>query len=289
MQTVIILGKGFIGTQLAKYFETNKIPYEIFSQAELNYTDYETFRQYISKKTFNTGWVINCSGYTGVPNVDACETNKELCYNYNVAYPLDVLRVCNSYGLPLIHVGSGCIYTGYEKEFTEDDTPNFGIFSNESSFYSKCKHIYETFARETRSYVFRIRIPFVAELTKKNYFTKLLNYDNLINENNSITSVTDFCKFVVDFIKINPTNRPAFGLYNVVNPQPIKAEEVVWLLKKHGLENPKWNFITTDQLNTKANRSNCVLSTKKIKALGLELPDTRDSLVRDIALLTNNT
>jgi len=280
----LILGKGFVGSSLAHYFRTNNIECKIFSQSELNYTDSKVFQKYIEENNKDIKCVINCSGYTGVPNVDACETNKETCYNYNVLYPLQVARVCKALAVPLIHIGSGCIYSGYDKEYTEEDTPNFGMFSDDSSYYSKCKHIFETFAQNYPCYVLRIRIPFTGELSRKNYFTKLLNYDTLINELNSVTSLNDFNEFIVRFIAA----RPAHGIYNVVNPQPVKAEEVVWLLEKHRLKNLNWKFIDLKDLNTKANRSNCVLSTDKIAKLGLELPSTRDSLVRDVVALARS-
>jgi 3,5-epimerase/4-reductase len=280
----LILGKGFVGNHLAQYFRANNIEHRIFSQADLDYTDPDKFREFINENDRYIRTVINCSGYTGVPNVDACEDNKELCYNYNVLYPLNVVKICNAFSIPVIHIGSGCIYSGYDKEYTEEDVPNFGMFSNDSSYYSKCKHVFETFAKGYKCYGLRIRIPFTGVLTRKNYFSKLLGYDTLINELNSVTSLNDFDKFIVKFIAA----RPDYGIYNVVNPEPVKAEEVVWLLEKHGLKNPNWKFIELKDLNTKANRSNCVLSTEKLKRFGLELPNTRDSLVRDIVALARS-
>ena len=280
----VILGKGFVGTHLSHYFKRNNIDHKIFSQSELDYTDPNTFKDFLDTNDKDIKWIINCSGYTGIPNVDACEDNKEFCYAYNVLYPMQVVKLCNQYKIPVIHIGSGCIYSGYEKEFTEEDTPNFGIYSNQSSYYSKCKHVFETFAKEFNCYVLRIRIPFTDILTRKNYFSKLLNYDTLINELNSVTSLNDFDEFVVRFISA----KPEYGIYNVVNPEPVKAEEVVKILKDNKIVNSKWRFIELKDLNTKANRSNCVLTTDKIKDLGLQLPNTRTSLLRDISTLARN-
>jgi 3,5-epimerase/4-reductase len=280
----VILGKGFVGTHLSQHFKLNNIDHKIFSQSELDYTDPNTFRDFLDTNDKDIKWVVSAFGYTGIPNVDACEDNKELCYAYNVLYPMQVVKLCNQYKIPVIHIGSGCIYSGYEKEFTEEDTPNFGIYSNESSYYSKCKHVFETFAKEFNCYVLRIRIPFTDILTRKNYFSKLLNYDTLINELNSVTSLNDFDEFVVRFISA----KPEYGIYNVVNPEPVKAEEVIEILKDNKIVNSKWRFIELKDLNTKANRSNCVLSTKKIDDLGLQLPNTRTSLLRDISTLARN-
>ncbi|MEY4342506.1 MAG: hypothetical protein RL736_299 [Pseudomonadota bacterium] len=281
---ILILGKGFIGTSISKYFKRNNIEHKIYSQSELDYTNTNIFEEYLKNNNQNIRWVINCSGYTGVPNVDACEDTKELCYAYNVIYPMQVVRTCHNLDVPIIHIGSGCIYSGYDKDYNENDTPNFGIYSNESSYYSKCKHIFETFAKDFNCYIFRIRIPFTETLTRKNYFSKILAYDSLINELNSVTSVNDFNNFIVRFMAV----KPKYGIYNVVNPQPIKAEDVVSLLELHGLKNPNWKFIKLKDLNTKANRSNCVLSTDKINNLGLQLPNTNDSLVRDMVALARS-
>jgi len=278
---IVILGKGFIGTHLSHYFTRNNVEHIALSQKELNYTDHETLHEFIRNGNSAIKCVINCSGFTGVPNVDGCETEKELCYSYNVSKPLDVVKICNIYNIPVIHVGSGCIYTGYTKEFTETDIPNFGLFNTESSFYSKCKHIFETLIENHGCYVLRIRIPFIPQQHRKNYLTKLLNYNNLINEKNSITSVSDFCAFVARLV-----NRPdvPYGIYNVVNSGAVTALEVIDILKKYNYNNPNWKIIPTDTLQTKALRSNCVLSTNMIQQLGLELPDARQSLIRDISL-----
>jgi dTDP-4-dehydrorhamnose reductase len=280
----VILGKGFVGTHLSLYFKRNNIEHKIFSQSELDYTDPNTLRDYLNENDKDIKWVINCSGYTGVPNVDACEDNKELCYAYNVLYPMQVVKLCDRFKIPVIHIGSGCIYSGYDKAYSEEDTPNFGMYSNESSYYSKCKHVFETFAKEFNCYVLRIRIPFTDVLTRKNYFSKLLNYDTLINELNSVTSLNDFDEFIVQFMSV----KPEYGIYNVVNPEPVKAEEVVQILKDNKIVNSNWRFIELKDLNTKANRSNCVLSTSKIDNLGLQLPETRASLLRDISVLARN-
>jgi len=275
---IVILGKGFVGTHLSHFFTQNNIVHEIYSRKELDYTNSKFFRNFLEQQNGNIKCVINCSGYTGVPNVDACEYHKEECYNYNVIYPLNVVTACHEYNIPVIHVGSGCIYTGYETEYKENDTPNFGLFNANSSFYSKCKHIFETLASSYSCKILRIRIPFTADNSRKNYLVKLLKYDSLIDEENSITSIADFNNFIVRLIN----NKLPDGIYNVVNTGSVKASEVVEILKKYNHINPKWHFIKTQDLNTLAKRSNCVLSTDKIKQFNLELPDAKESLERDI-------
>ena len=76
-------------------------------------------------------FVINCAGYTGKPNVDACETNKGECRKGNIELPKVISNACALVGIPWGHVSSGCIYTGNRLDgsgFTEEDPPNFHHF-----------------------------------------------------------------------------------------------------------------------------------------------------------------
>jgi dTDP-4-dehydrorhamnose reductase len=192
--------------------------------------------------------------------------------------------MCHSLDIPVIHIGSGCIYNGYDKKYTENDSPDFGFFSNDSSYYSKCKHLFETLIKDYNCYVLRIRIPFTSDTSSKNYFTKLLKYDTLINEINSITSITDFNDFLIHFMD----SKPEYGIYNVINPEPVKAKEVVKILKNNNIVNPNWKYISLKKLKTVAKRSNCVLDDQKITDIGLKLPNTIASLERDIKLYSSS-
>ena len=277
---ILILGKGYIGNYLAKANKKHNVTH--ISKKDLNYEDPDTFVKFLHKETkypkpyFN--WIINCSGYTGRPNVEACENDKENCYHYNVTVPLYVTKVANHFRIPIIHIGSGCIYNGYLQNYTEDHLPNFGADSHYSSFYSKTKDAFEKLSEHLERYIFRIRIPFNGVPEPKNYLWKLLNYDNLISQQNSITNVDDLVTFVYKFIE---KNRP-LGIYNVTNKGSIEAKEVVEILKSHNLNNPKWNFVSVENANFKVGRSNCVLDTVKIKNMELDLPPVKESIEKAV-------
>lgn len=282
----LIIGQGFVGSNLSNYFSKSDLDHFIINKALVNYTDKDEFFKYLKENKPKISYIINCSGYTGLPNVDACETNKQDCWNYNVNYPLNVLKVADQLEIPVVHIGSGCVYTGYQKRFTEEDAPNFGLFSNDSSFYSKCKHEFELLAQDYCVYILRIRIPFNEQVVAKNYFSKLVKYNQLIDNSNSVTSLTDFCDFMFRFnFLIHELNG---GIYNVVNPEPVKTEQTVELLKKYGVENPNWEFIKEHQLQTVAKRSNCELSVDKIQAYNLGMPHSLESLERDIKMFAIN-
>jgi dTDP-4-dehydrorhamnose reductase len=276
---IAILGKGYIGNYLAKAKTNHEIIHH--SKRSLDYSNFSTFKEFLVSE--KPEYIVNTSGFTGKPNVDACEDQKAECFKYNVEVPILLTKAANKMRIPIIHIGSGCIYNGYDKEFTEEDPSNFGIEQHYSSFYSKTKDIFEKLTAHMDRYIFRIRIPFNSVAEPKNYLWKLLNYNNLINMKNSLTNIDELVDFTYKFISCCCfKERPPTGVYNVVNNGTINAQEVVDLLKENNLENPNWNFVSLQDANFRVARSNCILSTKKINDLGLGLSDIKTAMKKAI-------
>lgn len=280
-KTVLILGRGFVGKGLEDFLNGRGVPVEAYSRAALDYTSPHIFQKFLMDNPDKYETVINCSGYTGIPNVDGCEANKQDCWYWNVIVPRNIVLSANGVGIPVAQINSGCIYTGNDKEFTEDDEPNFGLYSNDSSFYSKCKHACETILTNCYAHSLRIRMPFDGTTNRKNYLNKIYKYNDLISFNNSLTSMEDFNNFMLKFIFFQKTIPP--GPLNVVNTGHADAKTVVEIMKKYNIVNPKWNFV--ENVSTVARRSNCVLSVDRIRSFGMELPPVYESLERDISKL----
>lgn len=283
---VLIIGNGFVGSKLKKYL--SEVPdvnvHHVFS---LNYFDPKHIQNSIENKIVNSkiDWVINCVGYTGSPNVDGCEDNKQDTWYLNVTFPSMLANICNRYESNLINISSGCIYTGYEKAFTEKCEPNFGLWTPESSWYSKSKHACEmSFANYENVFNFRIRMPVTGNLNeKKNYLTKILKYNNLIDYKNSKTVINDLLSFTYNFIVRNKTNSLPSGNYNVVNPEPLTTKDVVEILDGYEFWNPNWQWIDLEKLyeSTKCGRSNCVLDNEYTTEItGITLPTEKESIIK---------
>lgn len=285
---ILILGKGYIGTALHDELSgASEHNVDWKSRSELPYDDKRYLSSYV-EGMFDV--VINASGYTGRPNVDACENNRDDTWYYNVKVPGIIAETCRRHNIKFIHISSGCIYDGYEKEYTELDEPNFGLKENNSSWYSKTKHAGELALQSTGAHIFRIRMPFCGTTSGRNIMMKLLNYDYIINEKNSVTNVEDLAEFTRAFLANSIDLFSEGGIYNVVNPQPVSTAIIVNTLRAHGVENPNWQYISLQELFdmfTTTGRSNCVLSDSKIRGMGLELPDTIKSLNRCAENITN--
>ncbi len=255
---VLILGKGYVGTHLEKYLTAQLHNIFFKSKKDIHYGNGEALYNFCLAEEIDT--IVNTSGYTGSPNVDGCEDNKEDCFYYNVKVPVTVESVCKSLDINFIHISSGCIYEGYDKNFTEEDTPNFGIYEQHSSFYSKTKHISELMLDVNFTNIIRIRMPIESELTDKNLITKLLKYDNIIDYANSKTDMLVLCEFIDTVI-----NNFKAGIYNAVHSNALTTRQVIKVLKDNGVENEDWKYVTYEALEIKCNRSNCVLSNQKAK------------------------
>ena len=287
---ILLLGNGYIGSNLGDHI-SSKLEYRgdpvdvtVMSKSDTDYTRREVFEDVI-----NNHWdfVVNCSGYTGYPNVDACEDDKENCWYHNVTVPAMLAEVCDSYSIPFGQVSSGCIYTGYDKDYTEEDTPNFGIYNPDSSFYSKSKHAGELALSNYQSYVWRIRMPFCSTGKHKNILMKILNYNRLISMRNSLTSVDDLCEYIGKVISRSYTSdQLPCGVYNVVNEGGLTARQITRIMSEYHQINPEWEFVRMKDLDLKAGRSNCVLSQDKNKKYGIDLPSAVDSLRKSLTRMS---
>jgi dTDP-4-dehydrorhamnose reductase len=279
---LLILGKGYIGTNLKNYLVQEKHEVYNFSRAELDYSSQERLYNFLIKQPVDA--VINTSGFTGRPNVDECETKKEQCWKLNVLLPKLIEDTCKEVDANFIHVSSGCIYSGYEKDFTEDDKPNFGMFEDHSSFYSKSKHAGELNLDHNFSNIVRIRMPIEGELTDKNLLTKLLKYNNIIDFRNSKTDITVLC----EFIETIADNFQA-GIFNAVHGNSLSTKQVVDIMKEFGIENKDWKFVPYDDLDIACNRSNCVLdNTKSKESLDFDWGDEEFYIRKNCELIRKN-
>lgn len=255
---ITLIGHGYVGEHIHK--ELNK--------QKLNYT-HITHNDIVPK---NTTVIINAAGYTGSPNVDTCEYKKQETINGNVIWPLNLEH--NFTDIPIVHISSGCVYTGYKLNgYTEFDEPNFDF--NNGSFYSGSKTLAQKLLEPfmNKSYLLRIRMPFGDKEHPKNLLTKLVKYEKLIDYENSLSYINDVANVAVYFALEKPTP----GIYNVCNPGSLTTKEIADMMKL----NKNWFTEEEFKKNTKAPRSNCVLNTDKIMSV-YELPDVRSTLKNTI-------
>lgn len=281
---LILGGSGYVGGAFQKYLTLKGIPYEVVSRSDVNYADENSLLQLISNR--RPEFLINAAGYTGRPNVDACEVHRTECLQGNAVLPGVVRSACEQANLPWGHVSSGCIFTGSKPDgsgFSELDEPNFSFRHNNCSFYSGCKALgEELLADAAECYIWRLRIPFNEIDGPRNYISKMMRYDCLLQATNSLSQLDEFAAACVTCWR----NRVPFGTYNLTNPGIVTTKEVVAMIKRHGLTEKEFRFFDSEdqfmQQAAKTPRSNCVLDTSKAESLALPMRPVTEAL--DIAM-----
>src|SRR6185436_19888845 len=249
---IILLGaSGYIGQGFAQLLKERGESFLAPARKDLDYTRFDVLLKLLREK--KPPFLINAAGYTGKPNVDACETAKAESLQGNTLFPETVAHACLAENIPWGHVSSGCIYSGakvlqngktrVEKDltvgglhelakqhpdqvhgYTEKDTPNFTFRDPPCSFYSGSKALAEeAISGVGRSYVWRLRIPFDEFDNPRNYLSKIQRYPKVYENVNSISHLGDFVRACLDLWE----RRAPLGVYNIVNPGFVTTRQVV--------------------------------------------------------------
>ena len=281
---ILILGKsGYIGEAFVKEAKRRNIDYYALSRSEVDYTNFEKLYSVmggIGACKFDA--VINCAGFIGKPNVDACETRKGETIAGNVVFPVMVSNLCARFGATYCHISSGCIYNGYDKEYTEEDPPDFCFKTNNGSFYSGTKALAEELINRDKTYVCRLRIPFDHIDNPRNYLSKLLNYDKLLDMKNSVSHRYDFVNACYDLIN----KKAPHGIYNIVNTGFISTAQVVQLISRYLNIDKNFDFFESEQqfyeIGASAPRSNCILDNSKLLSTGVRIRAAEEALLESL-------
>ena len=278
-------GSGYVGQAYQALLTRKGIPFRNLRRADVDYTNPAVLRDALRRD--KPEFLINAAGYTGKPNVDACELHKTECLFGNGVFPGLVAQACTDAGIPWGHVSSGCIYTGARPDgtgFSETDTPNFTFRTNNCSFYSGTKALgEEVLAGTPNVFTWRLRIPFNEIENPRNYLTKLMRYQTLLAAENSISQLEEFVAATFACWE----KRVPFGIYNVTNPGHVTTHEVVDLILKSGVCPKNYVFFKdeNDFMHTAAKtpRSNCVMTSAKLASVGIVMTEVHEAVARDLA------
>jgi dTDP-4-dehydrorhamnose reductase len=282
-QPIWILGaSGYVGSAYQRLLEARGIPFRALPRHELDYYNLPALTAALREA--KPAFLVNCAGYTGKPNVDACELHKTECLLGNAILPGVLRQACEATGTPWGHISSGCIFTGRRADgagFRETDPPNFSFRTNNCSFYSGTKALgEEVLAGDENCFIWRLRIPFNEVDSPRNYLTKLMRYDRLLEAENSLSQLDEFVRATWECWE----KRVPFGIYNVTNPGAVTTHQVVELIQKSGVSNKDFQFFTDEvdfmQKAAKTPRSNCVLDSSKLLASGIVMSHVQDAIAR---------
>jgi len=268
----IILGDGYIGNYLLK-----RLPNAEMYPSKIETV--ETIKLLMSARP--DAILINCAGKTGKPNVDWCEDNKEITAQANVMLPIYISEAMKELGYKYwIHIGSGCLYNGYGKIYSETDPPDFyGSFYSRTKIYSQ-----EILSKHHNVCVLRIRMPIDEALHRRSYVSKVVMYAKndypLFSLPNSMTALEDLAR-VIEFVSADRIT----GTFNTVNEGTATIEQILAWYKQFKEPELEFRLVDIDSVlsTLKAGRSNCVLSTEKLKKFGYTMPKIEDRIISYLA------
>ena len=306
MKYLLLGATGYMGQAFAAELLRRNQPFYSLSRKELDYTDFNQLWKHL--KEHKPGFVINAAGFTGRPNVDACETARAETLLGNTLFPQSLAQACAVANIPYGHVSSGCIYNGAKiieagrtriepdltkpdvKEFlaahpdqvsgfTENDPPNFSFRSPPCSFYSGTKALAEEVMNGVgEGYLWRLRIPFDEQDNPRNYLTKVQSYARVYDNINSISHRADFVRACLDLWNL----RAPAGIYNITNPGWMSTRQVIGLIQKHLKPNREFVFWADDsefyKLGAKAPRSNCIMDVSKLLNAGVKIRGVEEAI-----------
>src|ERR1041384_6732796 len=128
---IVLLGaSGYVGQAFEQELQRRGAKCFPLSRRQLDYSHFDVLLKFLRET--RPSFLVNAAGYTGKPNVDACETARADTLQGNTLLPQTiaqacaatappwgtpplpqtVAQACAATGTPWGHVSSGCIFTG---------------------------------------------------------------------------------------------------------------------------------------------------------------------------------
>lgn len=304
---ILLLGaSGYIGNAFAHCLAQRGWEFSAVSRKQVDYTRFPELLELL--KQTRPEFLINAAGYTGKPNVDACEIARADTLDGNALFPERIAHACLVTGTPWGHVSSGCIFSGakiiqdgqtlVEKDltqadcravierspesvqgFTEVDSPNFSFRDPPCSFYSGSKALGEEAIHGVGDcYIWRLRIPFDEFDNSRNYLSKLQRYRKVYENVNSVSHRFDFVNAALDLWHV----KAPFGIYNMTNPGFVTTRQVVEMIERIRKPARAFEYWQNDEefykTAAKTPRSNCVMDTSKLLSTGIAMRPVHQAL-----------
>jgi dTDP-4-dehydrorhamnose reductase len=173
---ILITGaNGQLGQVIRTILSTEKA---IFKGRELDITDIEALREFVSKHKIET--IINTAAYTAV---DLAETESALAFHINSLGVRNLALISQEFKIKLIHISTDYVFDGTNyKPYTEQD------ITNPMSVYGKSKLEGEKAVLELAYSAYIIRTSWLYSGFGKNFLT---NITRLAQERDSLSIVAD--------------------------------------------------------------------------------------------------
>ena len=294
MKFLVYGTKGWIGGKVFRYLQENGFQVEEGNSRVENLKDLEN--ELIEKKPTH---VISLIGrthgtYEGeyIGTIDYLEKPGKVFENVrdNLFSPMVLSLLSKKYEFHFSYLGTGCIFQfdkdhpfGEEKDgFDESSLPNFfgSSYSIVKGFTDQLMHLVEDNVLNVR-----IRMPITDEFNKRNFITKITNYEKVCSVPNSMTVLNELIPIMVDM-----SCKKITGTVNLTNPGLVSHNEILEMYKEIVDPSFEWKNFTIEEQNEilASGRSNNFLETTKLSSMYPEVLNIKDSVRKILVQMKNN-
>jgi dTDP-4-dehydrorhamnose reductase len=278
---ILLVGRGHLGTILGEKWSLSGAMWWKGDMAELGVD---------SLRAAAPDIVVNCAGKTDLP---WCEANARECFRCNVEEPARLLdRVTATFGgkVPMFHLSSGCVWEGPYDEFGmpfhPEDPPTPTCMYAWSKAACDAVLLQRT-ARRGCVVILRPRQVYSPAMSPRNTFSKLLDYEKLLDTPNSMTSADTIARTIERLAARGARGSLVVNVYDRGATSPYK---VGMMLAERGLRRPPAP-LTKDELDSwhKPKRVDAVLHDDFFEdvvdppTIGAELGRNMDAFARNFA------
>ena len=261
MKVLLLGNKGWIGQKVIKILDNQNIDYVT--------TDYrgetDDIKQFILNNNIThiycclgrTHGTLNDKVYTTIDYLENKETLQQNI-NDNLYVPLSLAMFSDKHNIHFTYIGTGCIFSDNEEQFTELDKPNFF-----GSNYSIVKGFTDMLIQNTNALILRIRMPISSDKSIRNFITKITTYEKICSIPNSMTILDELLPLSIKMIKNKET-----GCFNFTNPGVITHNEILEMYKEIVDPTFTWKNMSIQEQDKLllSKRSNNSLDTSKLES-----------------------
>lgn len=260
----LILGKGKVSNIIKNAEDI------VLSRSECDITNLDMLNAAID--LYSPEVIINCAAKT---NLEFCEDNKKEAYMSNTFGMINLLTVCQTNNIKLVHISSGCLFDGNHEVSTESSDPTPAVWYTWTKKWAD--EIIQNFGYDN-FLILRPRQLISAVEHHSNMLTKFASMDSIgaIDEPNSLTCIEDFSLMIDHLLSINAT-----GIYNCANPGLVSPLDIAHAVREFINPNLRVSEVSYEELLSVLpnRRVNTILSIDKLIESGHSPRQADEALV----------
>jgi dTDP-4-dehydrorhamnose reductase len=278
MRYLVTGAAGQLGSAFHARLQERRADLAALTRTELDLTNLGAISDAVARARPDV--ILNCAADNAV---DRAEDDAPAAFAVNAFAVLELARAASACGATLVHYSTDFVFDGSASAPYVEDAP-----ANPRSVYGQSKLVGEWMALEApRAYVLRVESLFGGPATR----SSIDRIVDSLREGRATRVFVDrivspsYVEDVVDATLALLERKAAAGVYHCVNSGATTWHELgQFVAAIIGADPALLEPVRVADVSMRAPRPQyCALSTEKLDAAGVEMPDWRDALVRHLA------